>query len=104
MKALSERLLSQTGYVTVLVILMLLTILTVGLSFLPSAGLARIIAGQSVAAVKASLVVLFFMHALRSPAQTRAVIAVTVFWFLLLLALTLSDYFTRGMIPNLPGH
>ncbi len=104
MRSLSERLLSPVGYVTVLVILMLLTILTVGLSFLPSSGLMRIVAGQSVAAVKASLVILFFMHALRSTAQTRAVIAVTVFWFLLLLTLTLSDYFTRGMIPNLPGH
>jgi cytochrome c oxidase subunit 4 len=104
MRALSERLLSPAGYVTVLVILVLLTLLTVGLSFLPSSGLARLVAGQSVAAVKASLVVLFFMHALRSPAQTRAVIAVTLFWFVLLLVLILSDYFTRGMIPNLPGH
>jgi cytochrome c oxidase subunit IV len=104
MRELSERLLSPAGYITVLVILMLLTILTIGLSFLPSSELLRIVAGQSIAAVKASLVVLFFMHALRSPAQTRAVIAVTMFWFLLLLTLTLSDYFTRGMIPNLPGH
>ena len=89
----------------VLAILVLLTILTVGLSFLPSSGLMRIVAGQSIAVVKASLVVLFFMHALRSPAQTRAVIAVTVFWFVVvLLSLTFSDYFTRGMIPNLFGH
>jgi cytochrome c oxidase subunit IV len=104
MRELSERLLSPAGYITVLVILVLLTVLTVGLSFLPSSGLARIVAGQSVAAVKASLVVLFFMHVLRSPVQTRAVIAVTIFWFLLLLTLTLSDYVTRGMIPNMPGH
>ena len=104
MRGLSERLLSPAGYITILAILVLLTILTVGLSFLPSSGLARIVAGQSVAAVKASLVVLFFMHALRSPVQTRAVIAVTVFWIILLLALILTDYFTRGMIPNLPGH
>lgn len=102
---MSERLLSPLGYVIVLVILMLLTILTVGLSFVPSSALMRVVAGQSVAVVKASLVVLFFMHALRSTAQTRAVIAVTIFWFVVVLsALTLSDYFTREMIPNLPGH
>jgi cytochrome c oxidase subunit IV len=104
MRPLSERLLSPAGYIAVLLILLLLTLLTVGLSFLPSSALMRIVAGQSIAAVKASLVVLFFMHVLRSPVQTRAVIAVTMFWFFLLLGLTLTDYFTRGMIPNLPGH
>ena len=44
-----------------------LTILTVGLSFVPSSPVMRIVAGQAIAVVKASLVVLFFMHALRSP-------------------------------------
>jgi cytochrome c oxidase subunit IV len=100
----SERFLSPPAYITVFVILAVLTVLTVGLSFLPSSAVARLVAGQGIAAVKASLVVLFFMHALHSPVQTRAAIAVTVFWFLLLLSLTLSDYFTRGLIPNLPGH
>ena len=46
----------------------------------------RIVAGQAIAVVKASLVVLFFMHALGSPAQTRAVIAVTIFWFVVVLS------------------
>jgi cytochrome c oxidase subunit IV len=102
---MSDRLLSPAAYIIVLVILMVLTILTVGLSFLPSSGMMRLVAGQSIAVVKASLVVLFFMHALRSTVQTQAVIAVTVFWFVVVLcALTFSDYFTRGMIPNLPGH
>ena len=102
---MSERLLSPVGYIIVLVILMLLTVLTVGLSFLPSGGLAHIVAGEAIAAVKAALVVLFFMHALRSSAQTKAVIVVTIFWLVaILMALTFSDYFTRGMIPNLPGH
>ena len=101
---MSERLLSPVGYMIVLVILMLLTVLTVGLSFLPRRA-AHIVAGQAIAVVKASLVVLFFMHVLRSSAQTRAVIVVTIFWFVaVLMALTFSDYFTRGMIPNLPGH
>ena len=102
---MSERLLSPAAYIAVLVVLMGLTILTVGLSFVPSSPVVRIVAGQSIAVVKASLVVLFFMHALGSPAQTRAVIIVTVFWLVvILLGLTFSDYFTRGLIPNLPGH
>jgi cytochrome c oxidase subunit IV len=104
MKDLSERLLSPVGYVIVFVILVLLTVLTVALSFAPSTGAMHLLGGQLIAAAKASLVVLFFMHVLRSNAQTRAVIIVTIFWFCLLLGLTLVDYLTRGMIPNLPGH
>jgi cytochrome c oxidase subunit IV len=101
----SDRLLSPAVYVIVFVILVLLTVATVALSFVPTTATWRIFAGQSIAAAKASLVVLFFMHVLRSPAQTRAVIAITVFWFVaVLLSLTLCDYYTRGMIPNLPGH
>jgi cytochrome c oxidase subunit 4 len=103
--AMSERLLSPAAYVIVLVVLMLLTILTVGLSFVPSSGILRVATGQGIAVIKASLVVLFFMHALRSAAQTRAVIVVTVFWLVVVMAaLTFSDYLTRGLIPNLPGH
>jgi cytochrome c oxidase subunit IV len=104
MSELSERLLSPAGYVTVLVILMLLTVLTVALSFVPSSGAMHVLGGQLIAAAKASLVVLFFMHVLRGSAQTRAVITVTIFWVCLLLGLTLIDYLTREMIPNLPGH
>ena len=104
-ETMSERLLSPLFYVIVLVALMLLTILTVGLSFVPSTGLMRILAGQAIAVVKASLVALFFMHALHSAAQTRAVIVVTIFWLVaIFLALTFSDYLTRGLIPNMPGH
>jgi cytochrome c oxidase subunit IV len=100
-----EHLLSPVGYIIIDVLLILLTILTVGLSFVDASEAAHIVSGLAIAVVKASLVVLFFMHALRSPAQTRAVIAVAVFWLVVvLLALTLSDYLTRGMIPFLPGH
>jgi cytochrome c oxidase subunit 4 len=102
---MSERYFSPAASIIILLILMGLTILTVGLSFVPSSPGVRIAAGQAIAAVKASLVVLFFMHALRSTAQTRAVIAVTLFWLLIVFfSLTFSDYTTRGLIPNLPGH
>jgi len=102
---MSDRLLSPAAYIAILVVLMALTVLTVGLSFVPSSPLVRIVAGQSIAVVKASLVVLFFMHALRSPGQTRAVIAVTIFWLLVVFfGLIFSDYSTRGLIPSLPGH
>jgi cytochrome c oxidase subunit 4 len=49
-----------------------------------------------IACVKATLVVLFFMHAAYSPRRTRLVILAGVFWMLILLGLTLSDYLTRS--------
>ncbi len=102
---MSERLLSAPAFIVVFVLLALLTILTVGLSFVPSSAMMRLAVGQGIAVVKASLVILFFMHVLRSQAQTRVVIVVTIFWLVVVLAaLTFSDYSTRGMIPNLPGH
>lgn len=102
---MSEREFSPVTYVVVNLILVFLTILTVALSFVHESGLWHIAGGLVIAIFKASLVVLFFMHALRSRAQTRTVIAVVLFWLVVvMLVLTFSDYATRGLIPNLLGH
>jgi cytochrome c oxidase subunit 4 len=101
---MTERLLSVRTYASVLTALLMLTVLTVGISFIPLAGHWHVAAGLSIAALKGGLVVLFFMHALDSPKLTWAVIAMAVFWLLILTGLTFSDYFTRGMIPGMPGH
>ncbi len=102
---MSERLVSPATYIIVLLILIALTILTVGLSFAPFSPAGHIIAGQSIAVVKAALVVLFFMHALHSTGATRAVIAVTIFWLVVVFfSLTMADYLTRDLLPSLPGH
>jgi len=91
-------------YVLVCGLLVLLTILTVGLSFWHVPPVWHVILGLFIATCKASLVVLFFMHALISPRLIWIVISVSSFWLGILLVLTLGDYFTRGMIPMAPGH
>ena len=102
---MSERALSPITYIVLDLVLVILTILTVALSFVPETAIRHLAGGFAIAVVKAALVVLFFMHALRSRAQTRAVIVVTIFWLaVVMLVLTFSDYATRGLIPNLPGH
>lgn len=102
---MTERTLSPVTYVLIDAVLVLLTILTVALSFVHGPGTTHLVSGLVIGLLKASLVVLFFMHAIHSPAQTRAVIAVTVFWLVVvLMALTFSDYLTRGWIPSMPGH
>jgi cytochrome c oxidase subunit 4 len=50
----------------------------------------------TIAVLKATLVVLFFMHVKYSTRLTWLVIAGSVFWLGILLALTFSDYLTRG--------
>jgi cytochrome c oxidase subunit 4 len=45
------------------------------------------------------LVVLFFMHVKYSPRLTATVILGGLFWLVILLALTFSDFATRGWLP-----
>ena len=63
-----EPIIKVRTYVVVCALLVLLTVLTVGLSFWQVAVGWHIVMGLTIAACKASLVVLFFMHALASPA------------------------------------
>ncbi len=101
---MTARILSPATYLTVLGVLLLLTVLTVAVSFFPLAGVWHIVCGLIIAAIKGSLVVLFFMHALVSPRITWVVIAVSIAWIVILFSLTLCDYFTRGVVPFMPGH
>jgi cytochrome c oxidase subunit 4 len=99
-----HRWLTPFTYTAICVVLVLLTVLTLGVSFIPLEGAWHIVAGLVIGLCKASLVVLFFMHALGSSRLTWVVIAAACFWLGLLVVLTLSDYFSRGEIPFMPGH
>lgn len=48
---------------------------------------------------KALLVALFFMHLKGSSPLLRLAATAGLIWLLILLSLTLSDYFTRGWVP-----
>jgi cytochrome c oxidase subunit 4 len=99
-----ERILSPLTYLIVYGILIALTLLTVGISFIHLSEIGHIVLGALIGLCKASLVILFFMHALSSPRLTWVVIGVAIFWLGILLVLTLSDYVTRGLVPHMPGH
>jgi cytochrome c oxidase subunit 4 len=102
--AMPEHTIAPRTYVVVCILLVLLTVLTMAFSFAHLSGIWHIIAGLTIAVCKASLVVLFFMHALISPRLTWIVIVVSCFWAGILFVLTMSDYFSRGMVPFMPGH
>lgn len=51
-----------------------------------------------IAAVQASLIALFLMHALKGPVLIRVIGAGGVIWFLIMMVLTLTDFITRGWL------
>ena len=81
-------------YYTIFGILMLCTYLTVQIAFF-DLGALNTIAALGIAVLKATLVVLFFMHVKYSTRLTWVVVLGSIFWFGILVVLTMSDYLTR---------
>jgi cytochrome c oxidase subunit 4 len=85
-------------YFVIFAVLMICTILTVIAAEIDLNQYFRglnIIVALTIAVLKASLVVLFFMHAKYSPKRTQMVIIASVFWLAVMLFMTMSDYVTR---------
>jgi cytochrome c oxidase subunit 4 len=89
-------------YVAVFVTLLVMTAITTAVSGI-DLGPWNTVVALGIAFFKATLVVLFFMHVKYSPRLTAIVIAGGIFWLLILLALTFSDFATRGWLPSLVG-
>jgi cytochrome c oxidase subunit 4 len=62
----------------------------------------NIFVALAIAIVKASLVVLFFMHVYYSTRLTKMIVASGLFWLILLLFITMADLWTRGWM-GVPG-
>ena len=85
----------RRAYYTIYAILMVCTYLTWQIAYFDLGSL-NTVAALGIAAFKAVLVALFFMHVRDSPRLTWAVVIGGVFWLGLLLSLTMSDYLSRG--------
>jgi cytochrome c oxidase subunit 4 len=92
---MAEEARSRRTYYTIYAVLMVCTYLTWQVAYF-DLGLFNTVAALGIAAVKAVLVALFFMHVRDSPRLTSAVVIGSLFWLFILLALTMSDYLTRG--------
>jgi cytochrome c oxidase subunit 4 len=92
---MSETLVPLRIYYTVFLVLLVLTGLTTGVAFF-DLGLFSPIVALTIAVVKGSLVVLFFMHLRYSTRLTWVVGGAGIFWLGILLSLSLSDYLTRA--------
>jgi cytochrome c oxidase subunit 4 len=85
-------------YYLVFAALIVLTLLTVGASFL-ELGPWHTVVGLAFGVAKAGLVILIFMHLINSGRFIWLVLAAGLFWFGIMVALTLADYLTRHWLP-----
>ncbi len=90
-------------YYIVWVLLMALMILTAALSRVPLGEWNTVVA-LVIATVKALLVILFFMHVRYEDQKiTWVVVLAGFFWLVILLALSMTDYLSRGYL-GVAGH
>jgi len=85
---------SPLTYVAVFVALLILTVVTTAVTSAPL-GRWHTVVALAIAVGKATLVVLFFMHALHSNRLTWIVITFAIIWLAIMMSLTLSDYESR---------
>lgn len=76
---------------------MVLTAITVWVSF-QDFGAWNDVVALTIAVIKASLVVLFFMHIYYSTRLSKLVVVSGLVWLFILIGLTLSDYLSRGLV------
>ena len=91
----------KSVYFTIFGSLMVLTAITVGVAFL-QLGAFNFPVAITIAFFKATLVVLFFMHAKYGSKLTKMFVATSFFFLIILFALTLTDYTSRGL-KTYPG-
>src|SRR5262245_40096853 len=94
---MAERVASTASYLLVFALLIGLTGLTVATSFV-ELGRWHLLVAMSIAGIKATLVVLYFMHVLHGSRLIALVIVAALFWLGILFTLTFSDYLTRDWL------
>ena len=96
---MSEHIVSPKIYAMIFLALMVGTGLTVWAAY-QNFGPFNIVIALAIASIKATLVILFFMHGKYSPRRTKLVIVAAFFWLAIMLCLTLADYRTRHAEPS----
>jgi cytochrome c oxidase subunit 4 len=95
---MSEHIVSIKVYVAIFFALMAGTALTVWAGLRDFPGELNVIIALTIAVVKATLVVLYFMHVRYSSKLIWVVFTSALFWLVILFAFTFSDYQTRGWL------
>ncbi|HWX53981.1 MAG TPA: cytochrome C oxidase subunit IV family protein [Verrucomicrobiae bacterium] len=85
---------SRLLYVVIFLALVIGTVLTWWIAF-KNLGIWNPVVALTIACIKATLVILYFMHVRYSNKLTIVTVCAGFFWLLILITLSLSDYLTR---------
>ncbi len=94
----NSHIVSPKSYIAVFVTLLVMTATTTVVAFF-NLGPWNTVVALTIAFFKATLVALIFMHVRWSTRLTQIVLAGGIFWLAILLALTFSDFASRGWLP-----
>ncbi len=94
-----QHVVSRKIYIAVFAALIALTLTTIAVASV-DLGPLNAVAALVIAALKGSLVVLFFMHVRYSKPLTGLVIFAALLWLVILIGLTLADFVSRSWIPS----
>ncbi len=92
---------SVKSYVGIFATLMVLTVITVLAAYVNLGQLNKVVA-LGIATLKATLVILYFMHVKYSSRLTKLVVVCGFFFLVILLSLTMVDYGSREWTPVPP--
>jgi cytochrome c oxidase subunit 4 len=87
-------------YLVIYAALMVLLVLTVVASFIDLGHGANLAVAMTIAIIKGTLVVLFFMHVRLSSKLTWVFASAAFLWLAILFVITFADYFTRSWTPQ----
>jgi cytochrome c oxidase subunit 4 len=96
---MSEHIVSKKVYFVIFGLLMVFTALTVLAAFQDLDHVfkgANTVVALTIAVIKATIVVLYFMHVRYSTRLTWVIVVASVFWLMIMFVYTLSDYLTRS--------
>ena len=96
---MAEHIVSRKVYFIIFGALMVGTALTIWVANFDLGGRWNAVVALTIAVIKATLVVLYFMHVRYSSKLTWVFVAAGLMWLIILFALTLSDYMTRKWVP-----
>jgi cytochrome c oxidase subunit 4 len=95
---MSEHIVSIKVYITIALALVVGTAVTVIAGKIDFPGPLNVVIALTIACIKATLVVLYFMHVRYSSRLIWLIFASALFWMGILFALTFSDYWTRAWV------
>ena len=90
-------------YLMIFFVLLVGTALTVAAAFVDFPWRLNTVVALTIATIKATFVVLYFMHVRYSARLVWVIVTAALFWMAIMFAFTLADYFTRGWLSTQIG-